>query len=141
MKKTNSIDNHGGMKLRSGKVLSNPNAPPELLINELNKRLNAFKQAFADKPEFAQELLIFIGHSKGMSSRIGMVDMIEEAYNDVPKIQLTQQYSTAGSLLSFINGRDLTFYHSNYIEPVYNKFIQDTIDHYDLEMPLIGDMN
>lgn len=125
------------MKLRSGKVKG---TLPKKLDDKLEDSLERFKEAFSDNPEHAKKLLNIIGSSKGIESRAYISRTINEAYNDneLP-VGTSPLLSTAGDLMLLVIGKN-TFYKKNHIEPIYHDIIQSRIENFDLETPLLGDM-
>lgn len=115
------------MKLRSGKTLS---TLPSKLNNELETKLQEFKKTFAENPKHAKELLNIISEAWNGGVRFEIRDKIEEVYNNNEIPGGTGDLMGAAGELAWV----LVF------NPNYHDIISERIQTFDLEMPLLGNM-
>lgn len=118
------------MKLRSGKELPIRHSQlPEDLDDLLETRLQNFKILFSDNPQHAKELLHIISGSYSISCHFSMREKIEEIYDNTNPKKINPLMGGAGALMTLIVN-----------EPEYHDLIEKRIKHYDLESPLLGDV-
>lgn len=117
------------MKLRSGKTLS---ILPSKLNNELETKLQEFKKTFAENPEHAKELLNIISEAWNGGIRFEIRDKIEEITDPQDRntiIKRNIEEGAAGELAWIL-----------VLNPNYHDIISERIQTFDLEMPLLGNM-
>ena len=124
------------MKLRSGKILDY--SLPIELKEELQIRLERFKELFSANLKHAKELLYMISHTIIIDERFQIIDNIMNEYGNSPAV-FPRLAESAGALLLLITGKS-DFYKDHHIEPNYHKLIKNTMEHFDLDSPVLGDI-
>lgn len=129
MKRKNDDEDHGGMKLRSGKVIDHRKLPKKL-ENELESDLQNFKTAFSANLKHAKELLEVISEAQSIAARVPIRNKIDEAYDYNIRPGGTGDLEGAATKLACT----LIFH------PRYHDIIETRIKEYDLETPLAGNV-
>ena len=121
------------MKLRSGRELPERiDKLPEDLDSLLEDRLQEFKTLFSNNPQHANELLKIISKAISIEIRFAIRDKLEEITDPQDRntiIKRDTESEVAGSL-----ARVLIY------NPQYHDIIEDRIKNFDLETPLLGNV-
>ncbi|CAB4124085.1 hypothetical protein UFOVP51_10 [uncultured Caudovirales phage] len=118
------------MKLRSGKELPPLiDKLPEDLSNILEIRLQNFKKSFAGNIQHAKELLKIISKAISIEIRFNIRDKIEEVYDINNPEKINPLMAVAGDLSQVL-----------IYSPKYHDLIEERIKNFDLETPLIGNI-
>jgi hypothetical protein len=132
-------EEHSGMKLRSGKIIrSSPRELPKELNDELETELQNFKKLFSNNKKHAKEVLKIITKASSINSRVDIREKIEEAYNE-DESDISSLQGAAGDLAWLIIGNS-SFYKEHNIIPKYHDLIQARIQNFDLETPILGEV-
>jgi hypothetical protein len=114
------------MKLKSGKILS---TFPSKLDKKLDAMLQDFKVLFSDNPKHAKELLDIISEIDSIGYRFVLRGKIEEVYDVNNLKKTTPLMESAGELAWLLVDN-----------PIYHDIIETRIKNFDLETPLLGNM-
>lgn len=113
------------MKLRSGKVLPEPVLKlPENIESTLQIKLHNFKEAFAEKPQHAKEMLEIISWATSWDIRFYIRSKMEEGYDRNDPGKTGPLYSVAGDLASLLINN-----------PKYYHLLAKEVKKFDLEAP------
>lgn len=140
MKRKNDEEEHGGMKLRSGKIIhSSPRELPKELNDELETELQNFKKLFSNNLQHAKELLNLISRCKYVDHRVDVSEKVVEEYDINKPTEIAPLMLAAGDLMRLIIGTN-SFYKEHNIIPKYYDLIQTRIQNFDLEVPISGEI-
>lgn len=140
MKRKNDDVDQGGIKLRSGKVIvSKPSKLPKKLNDVLEENLQNFKTLFSGNPQHAKELLNLISKCKYKDNRSDVSDKIEEEYGLMGASETAPLFMVAGELMRLELGYSI-FYKELDIEPKYYDLIKSRYKNFDLETPVVGEV-
>ncbi|MCI4437199.1 MAG: hypothetical protein JHC33_10380 [Ignisphaera sp.] len=128
------------MKLRSGKMLkSRVDTLPKKLEDELEADLENFKTLFSGNLQHAKELLNLISTCRYTDHRVLVSEKVGEGYDLNKPVETTKFLRAAGELMRLVIGSS-SFYRENNIEPEYYDIMRTKVKNFDLEIPILGNI-